>query len=66
MLAIVLPATVAPATGLLRRTVANVLSITVIYEVIIIIYVYIVVSSPSAIAAPAATPGSAHGDPNAE
>jgi hypothetical protein len=42
------------------------LPITVPNEIIVVIYIYIVVTSPSAVAAPAATPCSSHGYANAE
>jgi hypothetical protein len=66
VLSIVLPAAAAPATGLLRRTIADVLSVTVSNEIVSIIYIYIIVAAPSGVATPAAAPGSAHRYANAE
>jgi hypothetical protein len=66
MLSVVPPVTIATTARLLGRTVANVLTIGVIYKVIIIIYIYVVVSSPSRIAAPTSSPSGPHGYSNAK
>jgi hypothetical protein len=68
VLRIVLPIVTAP--GAISRPIAdvvNVLSIRIIHEIVIIIYIYIVISAPSAITAPtSAAPGRSNSHANSE
>jgi hypothetical protein len=65
---IVLP--VVTATSAISGPIAaivDILPVRIVYIAVIIIYCYIIVSAPSAVAAPAASsPGRSHSHPNAE
>jgi hypothetical protein len=66
MLGVVLPVATATATATLGGAVTGILPIAVIYEIVTIIYIYIVIPSPSAVAAPSAAKGGTHGYAHSE